>query len=291
MAILHLTGDLISSVTACTFLTSSTATRVSSPKRTNSSAAPSPCCAQLTLREPNTCSNISLIALKADHGSTLVTFAQCALGAAAQKYASLLVTPGISPSLVSLSSLRCQHTSHPEIAGGSKTSDGWASRRFAAYPPDFNFLLAKVIGTHCATHAPTGPDPSATPHAQTPPVAMHKQSSARDPALPPRSTVTRLESNDVAPDASPAPTASSAPPLTSEPRHLRRALGEYPLRSRRVIRSRSANPRWGRGTGCAFAINHVSADPRTRKQAMAEDQVGWGAAERAEIDNHASNGS
>eukprot|EP00965_Chrysotila_dentata_P243710 6205574-Pleurochrysis_carterae.AAC.1 len=32
-------------------------------------------------------------------------------------------------------------------------------------------------------------------------------------------------------------------------------------------------------------------EPRTRKQAMAEDRVGWGQAERAEIANHAANDS
>eukprot|EP00965_Chrysotila_dentata_P099602 3292680-Pleurochrysis_carterae.AAC.1 len=46
-----------------------------------------------------------------------------------------------------------------------------------------------------------------------------------------------------------------------------------------------------RGHGCALAASSVNTDPRTRKQAMAEDADGWKAAERAEIANHAANGS
>eukprot|EP00965_Chrysotila_dentata_P162562 5367884-Pleurochrysis_carterae.AAC.1 len=36
-------------------------------------------------------------------------------------------------------------------------------------------------------------------------------------------------------------------------------------------------------------MSHASTDPRKRKQAMADDHIGWSAAERAEIANHASN--
>eukprot|EP00965_Chrysotila_dentata_P147541 4871090-Pleurochrysis_carterae.AAC.2 len=44
-------------------------------------------------------------------------------------------------------------------------------------------------------------------------------------------------------------------------------------------------------SGCAFAASAATTDPRTRKRAMAEDRIGWGEAERAEIANHANNGS
>eukprot|EP00965_Chrysotila_dentata_P023045 763556-Pleurochrysis_carterae.AAC.1 len=50
-------------------------------------------------------------------------------------------------------------------------------------------------------------------------------------------------------------------------------------------------PTHARNTGCAFAACAASTDPRTRKQAMAEDREGWGAAERAESANHGNNGS
>eukprot|EP00965_Chrysotila_dentata_P148369 4898409-Pleurochrysis_carterae.AAC.1 len=86
-------------------------------------------------------------ALRATDNADLITFPQCALGASAQKYTTLLATPGISPSLVSLSNLTCQHTTHPTQAGGSKCDDTWTSRSTAAYPPDLNFLLARVIAS------------------------------------------------------------------------------------------------------------------------------------------------
>eukprot|EP00965_Chrysotila_dentata_P058379 1936132-Pleurochrysis_carterae.AAC.1 len=54
--------------------------------------------------------------LKADCSASLITFPQCALGALTQKYTSLLVSPVLAPTLQSLSDLRCQHHSHPQIA-------------------------------------------------------------------------------------------------------------------------------------------------------------------------------
>eukprot|EP00965_Chrysotila_dentata_P181121 5979064-Pleurochrysis_carterae.AAC.1 len=58
-------------------------------------------------------------------------------------------------------------------------------------------------------------------------------------------------------DAHPAP-ARSVP--------FQRSLDKYPLRSRNpsallALRARASKPHWGRGTGCAFAINNVSTDP------------------------------
>eukprot|EP00965_Chrysotila_dentata_P002657 86533-Pleurochrysis_carterae.AAC.3 len=105
--------------------------------------------------------------------------------------------------------------------------------------------------------------------------------------------------------ASPAPepatphNATNNPaPASRTPTHrstFKRTLGEYPLRfggaAMLSIRSRKSKPAWGLGTGCAFAVSTISENPRTRKQAMAEDRVGWGQAERAEIANHAANGS
>eukprot|EP00965_Chrysotila_dentata_P031451 1048433-Pleurochrysis_carterae.AAC.1 len=82
-------------------------------------------------------------ALRADCSASLITFPQCALGAPTQKYTSLLVSPLLAPAMQSLSNLRCQHHSHPQVAGGSKPSAGWTSRAHAAFPPDFNFLVAK----------------------------------------------------------------------------------------------------------------------------------------------------
>eukprot|EP00965_Chrysotila_dentata_P216655 6189503-Pleurochrysis_carterae.AAC.3 len=66
-----------------------------------------------------------IIALKSDTSATLLTFPQCALGAASQKYTTLLVGAGLSPSLKSLMNLRCQHLTHTSLAGGSKMTEGW----------------------------------------------------------------------------------------------------------------------------------------------------------------------
>eukprot|EP00965_Chrysotila_dentata_P179236 5919203-Pleurochrysis_carterae.AAC.1 len=62
-------------------------------------------------------------ALKTDHQATLITFPQCALGADTQKYTTLMASPGIAPSLLSLADLRCDHRTHVSIAGGQKDSD------------------------------------------------------------------------------------------------------------------------------------------------------------------------
>eukprot|EP00965_Chrysotila_dentata_P039626 1317233-Pleurochrysis_carterae.AAC.1 len=89
-----------------------------------------------------------IVALKSDTSANALTLPQCALGATSQKYTTLLVSPGLSPSLQSLSNLRCQHSTHASMAGGVKTTDGWTSRQHSAYPPDVNFLFARVIATH-----------------------------------------------------------------------------------------------------------------------------------------------
>eukprot|EP00965_Chrysotila_dentata_P047430 1573366-Pleurochrysis_carterae.AAC.1 len=86
-------------------------------------------------------------ALKTDHQSKLITFPQCALGADAQKYTTLLVSPGIAPSLQSLADLHCDHRTHNSIAGGRKDGDVWSSAQSAAYPPDLNFLFARVFAS------------------------------------------------------------------------------------------------------------------------------------------------
>eukprot|EP00965_Chrysotila_dentata_P026565 880227-Pleurochrysis_carterae.AAC.1 len=68
-----------------------------------------------------------IVALKSDTSASLLTFPQSALGATSQKYTTLLVSTGLSPSLQSLSNLRCQHFTHTSMAGGSKTPEGWTS--------------------------------------------------------------------------------------------------------------------------------------------------------------------
>eukprot|EP00965_Chrysotila_dentata_P181134 5979538-Pleurochrysis_carterae.AAC.1 len=122
------------------------------------------------------------IALKSDTHATLITFPQCALGAASQKYTTLLVSAGLSPSLQSLANLRCQHSTHASLAGGSKTPEGWTSRQHSAYPPDLNFLFASVIATYLRFDEPVpqSPDrlsetcqmPATKPAAPSPPTTV-----------------------------------------------------------------------------------------------------------------------
>eukprot|EP00965_Chrysotila_dentata_P017219 571434-Pleurochrysis_carterae.AAC.3 len=225
-------------------------------------------------------------ALKADCSASFITFPQCALGAPTQKYTRLLVSPPLAPALhclpISAASTKRTYT----LRGGSKTSASWTSRLHAAYPPDFNFFIARILGIlhqsrFRATDTPLDTAATLPADAPTPPPAPKPCAAA----------------------ATPEPAAEAAlpsPPPTAErdrrpqpPAPLRRSLGDYPLRSREpsallALRARNDKPTWGSGTGCVFAINEVSTDPRTRKQAMAQDRIGWGAAERAEIANHAA---
>eukprot|EP00965_Chrysotila_dentata_P163660 5404176-Pleurochrysis_carterae.AAC.1 len=157
------------------------------------------------------------------------------------------------------------------------------------YPPDLNFLFARVIATHLRSDVPMRQNTSQNSATTLPPTAT--------PAAPPVPSV-----------ASPPPTITADQPTptvdatdhnverpTPDQRTFKRTLGPYPLRSRGAallaLRSRRNKPQWGRNTGCAFATCAASTDPRTRKQAMADDRIGWGTAERAEIANHANNGS
>eukprot|EP00965_Chrysotila_dentata_P124671 4122018-Pleurochrysis_carterae.AAC.2 len=66
------------------------------------------------------------------------------------------------------------------------------------------------------------------------------------------------------------------------PTPFKRTLGEYPLRSRAPVallafRARRDKPTWGRGTGCAFAVSHVSEDPRARVHRQWR-RTAWGGA-------------
>eukprot|EP00965_Chrysotila_dentata_P123317 4075665-Pleurochrysis_carterae.AAC.1 len=81
------------------------------------------------------------------------------------------------------------------------------------------------------------------------------------------------------PQTTPSPNSTEQSDPRDAPRApFRRVLGDYPLRSRQpaallTLRAPQTKPIWGRKSGCAFAINKISDDPRTRKQAMAEDRL------------------
>eukprot|EP00965_Chrysotila_dentata_P211332 6186409-Pleurochrysis_carterae.AAC.1 len=76
--------------------------------------------------------------------------------------------------------------------------------------------------------------------------------------------------------------------------HFQRGLGAYPLRNRvpaALLTVRSSRLPFTQHKGSALVASVTSVDPKTRKQALRDDRAGWTAAERAEIANHASNGS
>eukprot|EP00965_Chrysotila_dentata_P003907 127640-Pleurochrysis_carterae.AAC.1 len=95
-----------------------------------------------------------VVALKSDTSASLITFSQCALGEAAQKYTSLLVSAGLAASLQNLANLRCQHTTHTDQAGGSKQRRDGRRVNTQPSPPDLNFLFARVIATHLRSDVP-----------------------------------------------------------------------------------------------------------------------------------------
>eukprot|EP00965_Chrysotila_dentata_P137374 4544060-Pleurochrysis_carterae.AAC.2 len=133
-----------------------------------------------------------ITALKADSGAVLVTFPKCALGAAAQKYTSLLCSRRVAPMLQSLSHLRCEHVCDKHIAGGSKTSAGWNSKMHLAYPPDFNFHIARVLSslrnaplTLGAAQPPPQPSVDVTATQPAPPANNATQNAGPGAGVPP----------------------------------------------------------------------------------------------------------
>eukprot|EP00965_Chrysotila_dentata_P199439 6179386-Pleurochrysis_carterae.AAC.5 len=176
----------------------------------------------------------------------------------------LLVTPGLAPFLQTLANLRCQHTTHTHMAGGSKTNSGWASRQHSAYPPYLNFFLARVIATHLQTNTP--------PFRQSESQAAKTQfqpTTEPSPATITTPTVAMPLASPTLP-AQPTPEADLSTRQNEESqlrRSFKRTLGPYPLRSRGAallaLRTRSEKPTWGwgRNTGCAFAASSASTDP------------------------------
>eukprot|EP00965_Chrysotila_dentata_P225454 6194768-Pleurochrysis_carterae.AAC.3 len=172
--------------------------------------------------------------------------------------------------------------------GGTKRDDAWTSRDTAAYPPDLNFLFARVIASlRVPTHAAAGAKAASSDSA--PP-----DSSPSEPVAPPLPR----DQPDTTPPASQPADEDDATQRRPHREHFRRGLGAYPLRhtdDRSVapvlLTRRTDAPRtYGRGARCAFMVSPAS-DPKTRKQALAEDREGWTTAERAEIANHKANGS
>ena len=79
-------------------------------------------------------------------GAEQVTFPMCAFGSEWQKYTTLLFSPGFSTWFRPLAKLMCSHKVHGATAGGIKDdASGWNSHATSAYPPAFNYFIARGI--------------------------------------------------------------------------------------------------------------------------------------------------
>eukprot|EP00965_Chrysotila_dentata_P129530 4282410-Pleurochrysis_carterae.AAC.1 len=127
-------------------------------------------------------------------------------------------------------------------------------------------------------------------------------------SAPPSDAIRTHQRLDVAPPnlttaglpTSPADVAQSDTRETDDDdlrQHFQRGLGAYPLRNRTpaalltVRNSRQPFGERGERQGSALVASMTSFEPKSRKQALRDDRVGWTTAERAEIENHSSNGS
>eukprot|EP00965_Chrysotila_dentata_P194316 6176306-Pleurochrysis_carterae.AAC.1 len=95
--------------------------------------------------------------------------------------------------------------------------DGWIWRRHAVYPPDMDFLFARVISTYCATHGAV--------------LFTYLRSRNRCACylnLAHISTYSHRSKRAVVTPATSSATSSPRPP----PEHFQRSLSSYPSRSR-----------------------------------------------------------
>jgi hypothetical protein len=93
-----------------------------------------------------------------------------------------MYSPGLSTQLDSLSNILCTHSSHSQIAGGRKTTDGWNSKPSAAYPPDLCLMLANALASLGDPSPPTATEPihplshpatlAPLPHEPLPPTTL-----------------------------------------------------------------------------------------------------------------------
>ena len=94
-----------------------------------------------------------------------VTFPQCALGGAFQKWTSLLYSEALHPMLASLGTLTCTHAAHAKSAAGRDPDGKWRSAEAAAYPAEMNAMLVHAcVRAAAPPHIFVG---SKRPHATT----------------------------------------------------------------------------------------------------------------------------
>ena len=86
-----------------------------------------------------------ILALRKACNAGFATFPMCAFGAPWQKYTSLMFSAGFDTFLAPLSQLMCDHDRHELPAGGKHDKGAWRSPAAAAYPPNFNYFLARAV--------------------------------------------------------------------------------------------------------------------------------------------------
>ena len=129
-------------------------------------------------------------ALAAERWTRTVTFPQCALGGAFQKFTTLLFSVDLERHFSYLGDLRCTHERHAKQARGRDPDGKWRSAEAAAYPSAMNALLVEAcVRTQRRFALHVG---SAKPHAA------------------------RSEAEQARPAGKPAPTASSVRRLEPE---------------------------------------------------------------------------
>ena len=138
----------------------------------------------------------AIYALSRHAATKMVTFAMCAFGAEWQKMTTLMYTAGLDEWLDVLDQRKCEHSSHPKMAGGEKNGGDWNSREAAAYPPDFNSYLAHAIAAYVQQRR----------------AILARQPTTSESLAPPRGVPLRESpTTPAAPEAAPSPTPVAAP--------------------------------------------------------------------------------
>jgi len=83
-----------------------------------------------------------MLRLVSQYDGRRTTFPLCSFDAPWQKLTSLLYSPGFARWMEPLNALRCAHTSHARLAGGTVGVDGVPSAETSAYPPGFHYYIA-----------------------------------------------------------------------------------------------------------------------------------------------------
>ena len=87
----------------------------------------------------------AMVRMRLDLGLHAVTFPQCALGGAFQKWTTLWYSHGLHGTLGGLQACACCHTTHSEVAHGRGMRGRWHSAEAAAYPARMNELITDAI--------------------------------------------------------------------------------------------------------------------------------------------------